>query len=54
MTTLVMTYVIVWLSVVLYLARLAAWQHRLAKKLQSLQAQLDEWRVLRDEKSHAA
>ena len=48
MTTFVMTYIVVWLSVVLYLARLAACQHGLAKKLQSLQSQLDERRVLQD------
>lgn len=48
MTTFVMTYIVVWLSVVLYLARLAACQHCLAKKLQSLQLQSDERRVLQD------
>ncbi len=57
MTTLVMTYLVVWLAVVLYLARLAACQHGLAKKLQSLQSQLDErrvWRDVRDERSKVA
>jgi hypothetical protein len=54
MTTLVMTYVFVWLSVVLYLARLASWQRGLAKELQSLQSRLGERRVLQDERSRAA
>jgi hypothetical protein len=54
MTTLVLTYVVVWLTVVLYLVRLATWQHGLAKKLQSLQSRLDERRVLQDERSRPA
>lgn len=54
MATLAITYVAIWLTVVLYLTRLATWQHGLEKKLQSLQSQLDEQRVLRDEASKAA
>ena len=40
MTTLAVTYLIVWLAVVLYVARLRARQNRLREQIEAIQTQI--------------
>ena len=54
MTTFAIAYMVVWLAVVLYLARMGSCQRQLAARIESLRTQLEEPSREQKPKSKAA